>query len=124
MRRVSLLIFSLGVLAASAVAQDPVKVDPKHYKVESENAQVRVLRVTYGSHEKSPMHSHPNSVAVFLTDGHVQFTYPGGKTEEVTFKSGESRWTKAGKHAPENLGDKPFELVLVELKGKARTAKK
>jgi quercetin dioxygenase-like cupin family protein len=117
-----LITIGLALLftATALVAQDPVKVDPKHYKVDSENSQVRVLRITYGSHEKSPMHSHPSSVAVFLTDGHVKFTYPGGKTEELSVKSGESRWTKAGKHAPENLGDKPFELILVELKGKGR----
>jgi hypothetical protein len=49
-------------------AQDAVKVDPKHYKVESENDQVRILRVPYGPHEKSVMHSHPALVAVFLND--------------------------------------------------------
>jgi len=32
---------------------DPVKVDPKHYKVEMENDRVRVLRITYGPQEKS-----------------------------------------------------------------------
>jgi hypothetical protein len=33
---------------AQPKAQDPVKVDSKHYKVETENKQVRVLRITYG----------------------------------------------------------------------------
>jgi quercetin dioxygenase-like cupin family protein len=120
MRHTSLFIVCVVLAAATAQAQDPVKVDPNHYKVESENAQVRVLRITYGPHEKSPMHSHPNSVVVFLTDGQVKFTLPGEKTDEQTFKAGESRWTKAGKHAPENMGDKPFEAILVELKGKPK----
>ena len=40
-------------------AQDAVKVDPKHYTVVSENDQVRILKVHYGAHEKSVMHSHP-----------------------------------------------------------------
>src|SRR5258707_3560504 len=44
-------------------AQDAVKVDPKHYSVVSENDQVRILKVHYGPHEKSVMHSHPNTVA-------------------------------------------------------------
>jgi quercetin dioxygenase-like cupin family protein len=57
---VSLLLISQGVSA-----QDPVQVDSKHYKVEFENEQVRVLRITYGPHEKSVMHEHPNAVAVF-----------------------------------------------------------
>ena len=30
---------------------------------------------------------------------------------------------QGGKHLPENLGDKPFELVLVELKSKPTGAK-
>jgi quercetin dioxygenase-like cupin family protein len=93
-------------------------VDPQHYKVESENAQVRILRIHYGPHEKSPMHYHPNSVAVFLTDGQTRFTLPGGKTDEQNFKAGQTQFTPAGKHAPENLSDQPFDLVLVELKGK------
>jgi len=118
MRYPSVVISTL-ILAAAAFAQDPVKVDPQHYKVESENAQVRILRVHYGPHEKSPMHSHPNSVAVFLTDGHTKFVLPGGKTDEQSFKAGDVRWTPAGLHAPENLSDRPFELILVELKGKA-----
>ncbi len=66
--------------ATSATAQDAVTVDPKHYKVELENAQVRVLRVTYEPGEKSVMHSHPANVAVFLTDAKAKFTLPDGKS--------------------------------------------
>src|SRR5882762_9705579 len=44
---------------------DPVKLDPKHYKVDFENDRVRVLRISYGPREKSVMHSHPDSMAVF-----------------------------------------------------------
>jgi quercetin dioxygenase-like cupin family protein len=118
MRR-ALLVAALVCLGVSACwAQDPVKVDPQHYKVELENAQVRVLRIHYGPHEKSVMHYHPNSVAVFLTDGQVKFTYPDGKTEDVQAKAGQTQWTKAGKHLPENTGDNAFELILVEMKAK------
>ncbi len=87
MRRIHFLaalpaILLAGLMAATAWAQDPVKVDPKHYKVETENAQVRVLRVHYGLKEKSVMHSHPAAVAVFLADGRGKFTFPNGTTEE------------------------------------------
>jgi quercetin dioxygenase-like cupin family protein len=57
---------------------DPVKVDSKHYTVEMENEKVRVLRIKYGPHEKSAMHSHPASIAVFLNDCETRFTYPDG----------------------------------------------
>jgi len=106
------------VAAHPALAQDAVKVDPRHYKVEVENAQVRVLRITDGPHEKSVMHGHPASVAVFLTDGQVKFTLPNSKTDERSWKAGQTMWVDAGKHLPENVGDKPLELILVELKAK------
>jgi quercetin dioxygenase-like cupin family protein len=109
--------------AAPAMAQDAAKVDAKHYKVEFENAQVRVLRITYGPHEKSVMHGHPASVAVFLTDGSVKFTMPDGKTVTGDVKAGMVQWEAGVKHLPENTGDKPFELILVELKGKPVAAK-
>jgi len=116
MRTLSLLILFLFVFVTAGVAQDPVKVDGKHYKVEFENDEVRVLRITYGPNEKSVMHDHPDSVAVSLSEQRVRFTLPDGKTEEQTFKTGTTVWAPAGKHLPENLGDKPFELILVELK--------
>jgi len=125
MRRVSLVAAVLA-LAASTVptmAQDPVKVDSKHYKVEFENDQVRVLRITYGPHEKSVMHEHPANVAVFLTEGQGRFTLADGKTQDVPIKAGTTKWDGGGKHLPENIGDKPFELVVVELKAKPATAK-
>jgi quercetin dioxygenase-like cupin family protein len=98
------------------VAQDPVRVDPKHYTVEFENDQVRVLRIRYGPHETSVMHGHPPGLAVFLADAHGKFTFPDGKTEEFTMKAGQTMWAPAQEHLPENVGDHPFELVLVELK--------
>ncbi len=122
--RTVLLMAGLWVTSTvSAHAQDAVKVDPKHYKVELENDQVRVLRINYGAGEKSVMHSHPASVAVFLTDGHVKFTLPDGKTKDASVKAGSVQWEAGGAHLPENVGDKPFELILVELKGKSSSGK-
>ena len=95
---------------------DPVKVDPKHYKVEFENDRVRVLRITYRPRGKSVMHSHPDGIAVFLTDQHSRFTLPDGKTEENRFIAGQAEWFPGGSHLPENSGDNPFELILIELK--------
>jgi hypothetical protein len=93
------LVAGLACLAASSLlAQDPVKVDAKHYKVEFENDQVRVLRIRYGPHEKSVLHEHPDSVAVFLTEQKGKFTFADGKAVERDWKTGEARWTPAEKH--------------------------
>src|ERR1700680_4144830 len=104
--------------AATASAQDATKVDPKHYKIEFENDQVRVLRVTYGPHEKSVMHQHPASVVVFLTDEHGKFKMPSGKTEDAPTKAGTVLWEESVTHLPENVGDKVSKVILVELKTK------
>ena len=74
--------------AAVGFAQDAAKVDPAHYKVEFENDKVRVLRFHYGPGEKSVMHSHPDAVAVFLTDGKIKFSFPDGKTQDASGKAG------------------------------------
>ena len=95
---------------------DPVKVDPKHYKVEFENANVRVLRISYEAGEKSVMHSHPNSVAVYLTNATSRMTAPDGKSQDITVKANTTEWTPAGSHLPQNVGGKPLQLILVELK--------
>ncbi len=117
MKRASLSLVFLFLATSTVAAQDAVKADPKHYKVIFENDQVRVLQVKYGPGEKSVMHEHPNSVAVFVKDSNVKFTGPDGKTKEIKEKAGQAVWTKAGKHIPEALGE-GAEVVLVELKPK------
>ena len=116
MRRVLSLLGLLCLTVSTAMAQDPVKVDPKHYKVEFENDQVRVIRSHYGPHEKGAMHQHPANVSVLLTDIHNKVTMPDGKTEEFHGKAGQTGWLVAVKHQAENLSDQPFELIQVELK--------
>lgn len=107
-------VFTLAVLPV--MAQDPVEVDPDHYKVEFENDRVRVLRITYGPGDKSVMHEHPDGVAVFVTASHVKFHLPDGSTEEVQRNAGEAGWVPGGSHLPENVGDQPLVVILVELK--------
>ena len=97
-------------------ADDPVEVDPRHYKVEFENERVRVVRIKYGPGEKSVMHSHPESIAVFLTDAHAKFTYPDGKAEDINANAGTVLHMDAFTHLPESTSKTPFEVIQVELK--------
>ena len=115
-RILCLALFVLVLAVPAALAQDAVKADSQHYKVESENKRVRVLRIKYGAHEKSVMHSHPATVVVFLTDGRIKFTYPGGKTEEREMKAGQTMFAPAVTHLPENISDSDMEAILVEIK--------
>lgn len=110
------LTAGVAVYAQTSGKADPVKVDPKHYKVEFENENVRVLRISYAPGEKSVMHHHPNSVAVYLTDGLTRMTTPDGKSQDMPAKTGGATWAPAGNHLPQNVGGKPFQVLLVELK--------
>jgi quercetin dioxygenase-like cupin family protein len=105
------LLLACLCAAASVFAQDPVKVDPKHYTVEVDNERVRVLRVHYGPHEKSVMHEHPAGIAVFLTENRSRFTLGDGKTVERAWKVGDAQWIPAETHLPENLIS-PWSLCL------------
>jgi len=125
MRRIFFLaLFVLALAVPSVLAQDPTKVDAKHYKVEFENSKVRIVRVHYGPHEKSVMHRHPDAIAIFQNDGKVKFTYPGGKTEEREMKAGQTLFTPATRHLPENMTDNDMEVILVELKTPRKAAAK
>ena len=98
MKRVILAVVAVVALAGAAVnlrAQDAAKVDAKHYTVAFENDRVRVLKAHYGPGEKSTMHSHPNAVAVFLTDAKGRFTFPDGKSEDFNGKAGDVIWNTA-----------------------------
>lgn len=103
-------------------AQDPIKVEPRHYKLDFENERVQVVSVHYGPHEKSALHDHPGGVVVSLTDAHLRFTDENGKVREVYAKAGESRWYPPFKHRVENLGDTSYDAVYIGVKGKLATA--
>ena len=105
-----------------ATAQDPTKVEPKHYKLHFENEHVVVIDIHYGAHEKSELLDHPGGVVVNLTGGHLRFTDENGKVHEVYAKAGESRWFPPVKHKVENLGDETYNAVYIAIKGKTATA--
>ncbi len=106
-------LFLVGGFATAVLAQDPTKVEPKHYKLNFENEHVQVVSVHYGPHEKSEMHEHPGGVVVVITGGHLRFTDQNGKVTEVSSKPGETRWFPPFKHKVENLGNESYNAVYV-----------
>ena len=107
----------------SASEQDATVVAPKNYKVELENDLVRVVRVTYDPHEKTPMHEHQGNAAVIVVlqgggrmrQVNADGTIIDGKAE----KAGTVRFVTARapfKHASENVTDYRLETIRVELK--------
>lgn len=113
-----------GTAGPLVEAEDPVKVEPQNVKVEFENDQVRVLRYHYAPNEKSPMHQHPDSVRVLLTDTNARIATPDGKASSSKGKAGEAGWRPATTHTVENVGDQPSEGILVEIKGASTAGSK
>jgi hypothetical protein len=90
--------------AASVTKLDPTVVDARHYKVEFENDQVRVLRIHYDAHDKGVEHEHIlNRVVLYLND------QTGAKADDV-------RMSGAAIHTEQNAGDQPADRIAVELK--------
>ena len=76
---------------------------PALYKVAIDNVWVHVLRETVAPHEKSPVHSHPATVVVYLT------ATRGHHAGDVTYN-------EPGMHSEENISDRPAEAIVIELK--------
>ena len=113
----ALSVFPLVLLwSSAALAQDPVKVDPTHYKVLLDNPSVRVLKVDYAPGATSSMHQHPDSIVVPLTDAKVRFNLADGKSEDSDLANEAAMYTPAGTHSPTNLGKVRIDAVLVEFK--------
>jgi uncharacterized RmlC-like cupin family protein len=83
---------------------DPLKIDPKHYTLEFENDQVRVLRVRFGPNEKGLEHEHTyENVVVYLND-------------QARGKTGEMRIDGPRTHTEENPLDRAVERLSIDLK--------
>ena len=100
-------------------SMDAVTVDPAHYQVVAENEWIRAIRLTVGPREKLKMHKHPatGAVVVLLTDQDMRQYHADGTSRESHYKAGTVRWAEPdAAHQDENLSDKPFRLVRIELK--------
>ncbi len=122
MKKSLLVVAAMCVVAFTAWGQQ-LPAPEKQANVLFENDQVRVLQFVYQPGDKSPMHSHPDNVAIALTDSHVRVLAPDGKVTEASGKAGTAKFRPAFQHSVENIGDKPYEGIIVELKCKPAEVK-
>lgn len=105
MRKVSLACAVVVVTTATTSvvrAQDPAKVDAKHYRVLIDNERTRIFRVVVGPGEKVPMHEHPDAIAIPLDA-----------------KAGGAYFVPAQTHGGGNPGTAIVDFIYIELKGHA-----
>jgi quercetin dioxygenase-like cupin family protein len=106
------------VVAATATAQDPLKVGPNIYKKVLENERVRMLEVTFAPGDSIGMHAHPDHAVYAVTGGKLRVTTSDGKTEVADLKAGDPIWFPAVIHGAKNIGTTTLKLVVLELKEK------
>jgi quinol monooxygenase YgiN/quercetin dioxygenase-like cupin family protein len=112
----TLNLFTVLLLAATAMAQDPVPTYPDNYKVLLENDRVRVLDFKLRKGAKENFHSHPTAVTYVLAPFKIRFTFPDGTTRIREAKAGDVFFGEALVHASENIGDTDAHGILVEMK--------
>ena len=103
--------------------RDIPKVDPRHYSVEFENEEVRVLRGRLESEAAVPLHDHRSGVFVAITEVHIRLAWPAGHIRDIHLGPGEARWIYNDSHTEKNLVNKAAEFLFIETKTKPASPK-
>jgi hypothetical protein len=96
--------------------RDALQVDTQHYRLEFENDNMRVLRLTVKPSETVPMHGDKDALVVCLRECHVRFMSPNGRPEDIHMEAGTSRWIYGDTRSEKNFGTKPVEMLFIETK--------
>lgn len=111
--------FAFTVLVAgSALAQGlprSFEASPDVYKVIAQNAQYRVIAVTWKPGQRDQLHSHPPSAVYYLTDCEVRVHMQDGTFRDFKPRSGTAIvQAPIPAHALENTGTTECRLVMFE----------
>ncbi len=108
---------------------DALAAAPESHRVLLENESVRVLEVVIRPGEREPAHTHrwpsvmmvtePARLRYYGADGELRFESPPRQEEAPSAPSelGADWLGSEGLHSVENIDDRPFRALRVELKG-------
>jgi hypothetical protein len=113
-----LVAVMMVLCAAPARAQDPVKTDPAHYKLELENDRVRVIHITVEPNGKLEVNELGDAVVVPLRDYESTLKMANGPTK-VERVAGKPAWVPAGRREVE-AGSRGVDALLIEIKPAAK----
>jgi hypothetical protein len=83
--------------------------------VDNDRVKVYEGRFSPGTRARK-MFDRPARVEFALTDGQMRDYYPDGKVEDVTWKSGDVKWSERATYQQENVGKTEFRIRIVQLK--------
>ena len=116
--------FLLGALLASSlifVVHAQQSAPQTQRMPQFENEDVKVWKTIVMPHQPLAMHHHDHPrVIIALTGGTMNIVDPSGAVEPHVWETGKAYWLPAmppnAMHSDVNAGDKPIEVVVVELK--------
>jgi quercetin dioxygenase-like cupin family protein len=101
-------------LFPSLFAQDVMQYGVKHIKVLAEDDKVRVLHFTPSKGDKTPIHSHPETVLYVIKGGKIRTTLADGTSTVSELKPGQTALRAPVTHSDEALDD--IDAIIIELK--------
>jgi hypothetical protein len=81
-----------------------------------ENERLEVMRMASAPGDIGAMQERPDRLLYILQGTQVRFHYPGGKTEEAVWKTGDVIYQKADNRQVENIDTRNLEYMSVHLK--------
>ena len=124
MKSVMIAVFALSlspVWAADEAANplDPITVGKGIYSLKSEDADTRVMEVTFKPGQAIDLHQHPKHVVHVLKPGELTINTEGKEPQVMKLKAGDTVIMPAEKHSAKNTGKSLVKVLVVELKGKS-----
>ena len=108
--------FPPEIISQEYMVRDVAKLDRTHVKIDTENASVRVLRISLAAGLGLPSHDDPDGVLVCLSDCHITLINASGSAHEMHLTSGQTRWIAGERRKTVNTGKSPVEFLYIEQK--------
>lgn len=114
--RITFIFLAACLALAQATSDVEITSEPSHHPA-LENDQVRVFKVEVAPHKSTLMHWHRHDyLFITLGDAHVSNKIKDRDPIELNFVDGDTRFVTGNfAHIAENLSNKPFRNVTIEL---------
>jgi len=107
---------SIGQVSFPVSERDPVSLDPRYFRIAFQNEHVRVLRLHMPPRTGTLEEQFMNRLEISLSDSHLQWTDPLGKSSEERHRAGTAEWKNLRLMTIANLEEEPLDEILVEFK--------
>lgn len=121
MRSAARLSFALATLPLALAASSSSPAPETRRVPQLENAHVKVWKSVILPHQPLPPHHHDHGrVIVAIQGGTMKIAETSGASDTQVWETGKAYWLSANApgtmHSDVNIGDKPIEVMVVEVK--------